>query len=224
MINIDDLKDRFKSEWAQTVERFNENPLVEKVKDRFENLNSIQQKLVLFGCTAFLLLIVFSVPWGWYSNSSDTEAEYLAKRDLIRELFKTQKESMNVPNIPLAPSPTSLKSRIEDQLSQEIRLLPEQIVSVDTMSASITGVPPQHIQGGVIVQLDKLNIRQAIDIGKKLVNISPSVKMKDFNLTASSEKAGYFKVSYFLVSLNVPDLTATEPSEEPDLPPKKGRR
>jgi hypothetical protein len=171
-----------------------------------------QQKLTMMAAGAFLALVVISIPYSYYSSSSDNVSVFEEKRNLIRELLKVTRESSEVPDLPVAPSSDILKSNIENQLRMA-NLLPEQMKGIEVISADTGLIPKSLLEAGLRVSLAKLNLRQIVDIGYNIQAISQSVKMNDVNIKANSEDPKYFDVDFKLVSLAVPQAR----NEAPDM-------
>jgi hypothetical protein len=218
MAALDDIKDRFKSEFKQLTERIQESGPYIKLSEQYENLTPVKQKLVILGGFFLLILFLVSIPWGYYSASKDYIADFEDKRQLIRDLLKVSRDSKEVPSIPIPPDITTLRAQIQGLIESD-RLLPEQIKGIENTLTSSRLIPGSLSQGTVSVTLDRLNLRQVIDIGYQLQSISPSVKMTDLNMTASSQDPRLFQVLYKLVVLAVP--TPSESPAEPEPPARK---
>lgn len=213
-MNIEDLKDNLKSQFNQSWSRIQESSTYNQLLDRFENLSPSAQKLTLMGAGALLALIVISIPYSYYSQSTEHVMVYEDKRSLIRELLKVTRESSEVPDLPSAPSAEILKSNIENQL-RSANLLPEQMKSIEVITAETRLIPRGLLEAGLKISLSKLNLRQIVDIGYNIQAVSPSVKMSDMNLIANAEDPRYFDVEMKLVTLAVPQVHVdAEPDEE----------
>jgi hypothetical protein len=212
-MNLDDIKDNLKSQLGETWGRIEESSFYNQLRDRFENLTPTRQKLAMVGAGILLALIVISIPYSYYATSSDYVLEFEDKRNLIRELLKVTRESSEVPDIPVAPSGDMLRGTVESQL-RAAQLLPEQMKGLEVITADTGLVPRGLLEAGLRVNLAKLNLRQIVDIGYNIQNISPSVKMSDVNIFANGEDAKYFDVEFKLVTLAVPQ--AHQESIEPE--------
>lgn len=137
----------------------------------------------------------------------------------IRELLKVARDSSTVPNIPTAPSISSLESDIRGYI-QQANLLPEQVRAVSQAAASSSLIPNQLAAGALEVQLAKLNLNQILDLGYKIQSRSQSVKLKDMVMTANNEDARYYDVTFKLIALAVPEAPVAEPE---DLGKRRGR-
>jgi hypothetical protein len=231
-MNIDDLKDNLLSQLRQIWSRVEDSSVYNQGKDRFENLTPAHQKLTLMGAGALLALLIISIPYSYYSQSTENVSTYEEKRSLIRELLKVTRESSEAPDLPVAPSSDVLKSNIENQLNMA-HLLPEQMKGVEIISAETGLIPKSLLQSGLKISLAKLNLRQIVDLGYNIQNISPSVKMNSLNISANKEDLRYFDVEMKMVSLVVPqsNLDTPEAPEEGDAkdsskkkPFKRGNR
>jgi hypothetical protein len=176
------------------------------------------------GAGALLALLIISIPYSYYSQSTENVSTYEEKRSLIRELLKVTRESSEAPDLPVAPSSDVLKSNIENQLNMA-HLLPEQMKGVEIISAETGLIPKGLLQSGLKISLAKLNLRQIVDLGYNIQNISPSVKMNSLNISANKEDLRYFDVEMKMVSLVVPqsnlDLSEVPEEGEPKDSSKK---
>ncbi len=220
-MNIEDLKEQLKNDFAKTKERFEESAFVSTMKDRYANLNPISQKLVIIGSIALISLIILSMPFTHLETSSENISQFESKRALMRDLLRVQKEISDTPEIAIPPPVDNIRSRVESDL-QAAQLLPEQMKGVNILPPIQSNqVKSQQNEGVVEVNLGQLNLKQIVDLGYQFQAISPSVKLKDLIVQAHASAPGYFDVIYRLLVLKV---TPEElpPTEEP--PKKKGKR
>lgn len=218
MSSFDDLKDRLAADARQTWERISESGAYNQLKDRYENMTPSMQKVTLIGGVALVGLLILSIPYGKYMQSTDYVSEFEGKRMTIRELLKVSRESSDVPQIPQAPSMEMIRSNVEGQI-QAANLLPEQIKGTEIQDNSSSMIPKNLTEGLLQVSLAKLNLRQVLDLGHQFQSINPSVKLKDMVMTANREDSRYFDVVYKLVALAVPAPPVAEPE-----PPSRGSR
>jgi hypothetical protein len=204
-MNFDDLKDNLKSQLSQTWSRIEESSAYNQLKDRFENLSPVQQKLAMAGGGALFALLLISVPYSYFSTSSEYVATFEEKRALVRELLKVAREASEVPDIPTPPPAEMLRSDIDRQL-KSANLLPEQIKNVQVVTAQTNLIPSSLLDASVQINLAKLNLRQIIDIGYGIQRVSQSVKMSDVHISANTEDPKYFDVEFRVVTLAVPQV------------------
>ncbi|WP_374028228.1 hypothetical protein ACES2J_07270 [Bdellovibrio bacteriovorus] len=219
MSSFDDLKEKLVSDARVTWERIQESGAYNQLRDRYENMTPAMQKLTLVGGVALVSLIILSIPYGKYTQSTEYVGEFESKRMTIRELLKVSRESSDVPQIPQAPSMDMIRNNIDNQI-KAANLLPEQIKGTEVQENNSNLVPKNLTEGLLQVSLAKLNIRQVLDLGYQFQSINPSVKMKDMVMTANREDNRYFDVVYKLVALAVPAAPAPEAPE----PPSRGNR
>lgn len=222
-MNLDDLKDRIKADLQRTLERLEENSTFVSLRDRYESLTPIMQKVVVGGAFGVLALVLVMIPYGTYDNSNTIITEFESKRSLIRDLFKVQKEINETPEIAMPPAASAVKSRIESDL-QNAQLLPEQMKGVSVLPPADNDlVKAVQNEAVVEVNLGQLNLKQVVDLGYQFQNISPSVKMKDLVVQATQADPRYFDVVYRLLVLKVTPEDAP-PAEEPAKNNRRGRR
>ncbi|UOF02338.1 hypothetical protein [Bdellovibrio reynosensis] len=216
-MNFDDLKDRFISDARNTWDRIQDSSVYNQLRDRYENMTPVMQKVTIAGVIAVVAFSILSIPYGAFSTSQDLVGEFESKRMTIRELLKVSRESSDVPQIPQAPPLEMIRSNIDNQL-RAANLLPEQIKGTEVQDSDSKVIPQNLTEGAVQVSLAKLNLRQVLDLGYQFQSINPSVKLKDLAITANREDSRYFDVVYKLVSLAVP----AAPEVAPEPPSSRG--
>lgn len=211
----DELLERVHSAFAPLLDKIQETPTYNQLKDRFDGLSLGGQRAVVGGAIALGFLLVLSIPYGWYSDSEVAVEEFNLKRETLRDLFKTTKELNEAPNIPVPPAVESLRMDIETRL-HEYDVLPEQILNISARSGSSSRlIPSQRATGSVIAELKKLNLDQIVQIGTSLSRFGTAVKLTGVRVNANAEEAGYFDVTYTLATLAVPDLNSNDDSSGP---------
>lgn len=209
---LDSLKESGKNIAEKTVERVRESNSYAQAMDRYENLTPTGQKLTkLVGVVVILMTLLF-IPFSNLSTSMTTITMFEESRDLIRELFRTYRDTSSTQNIAVPPDSGSLASMV-NSIIQRAELLPEQNLGVSEGPAEGRLIPNNLISNVLYVKLSKLNLKQIVDIGGSLVGISESVKMKDMAITANVTDTRYYDVTYKLYSLKVPEPTPEPPPE-----------
>lgn len=219
MSRLDELKDQLKTSLQTTWERIQESEAYNQLNDKYQNLSPSGQKVAQAVTAVVVAGILFYSPISQIQVSSELLTQFEEKRNLIRDLFKTYRESSGGLQMAPAPQAGELISTVQNSLSSS-RLIPEQIISVNTTQAEGRLIPANLQQAVVEVKLAKLNLRQIVDIGAQLANISQAVKVKDMFMQANAELAGYFDVTYKLYALKVPEALP-EPAPEPVNTKKK---
>lgn len=189
-----------------------DSPAFNQLKDRYENLSPSGQKMVvLFGALLIVFVLLF-IPLTNLSVSQSLMSGFEEKRNLVRELYKTYRESSANPNIETPPTLMVLRSSVES-IIERAELLPEQKIGIREVAAEGRLIPQTMLSGVLDIQLAKLNLKQIVDIGTSLVAISNSVKMKDLSVIANREDTRYYDVTYKLYVLKVPD-------QQPEITPE----
>lgn len=217
---FEEIQERLKSEWQQTVDRLNENATVQSLKDRYESLSPFAQKAVTVAGIIGVLLVLTMMPYNTYLNSSDSLSQFEGKRSLIRDLLRTYKESKENPVSVNPPSISEVQSRMENILTAS-QILPEQRRGMNT-SPTASLVKANLVEGVVTVTLGQLNLRQIINLAGDFSSIEGS-KLKDLKLDASSKDPRYYDATFSVLVFK--GLSpADEPPPLPDKPGKKGGR
>lgn len=221
MSRLEEIAESFKSKGTEVFEKIKETESYQQFSDRYQSLSPGGQKIVKAASVLVVLFVFLFFPMSQISTSSDFVVSFEEKRDLIRDLFKTYRESNQSSRLLPPPSSSSLISSINGTLQGE-QLLPEQIISVAVGAAEGRLIPQNLMTDVVDVKLAKLNLRQIVDIGSRLSGLSQSVKLKDLLISANAELSGYFNVTYKLYALNVP-TPPVELSPEPEVNGKKSK-
>ncbi len=220
MSRLQELTDTLKTKSTETFEKIKETESYQKISDRYESLSPTGQKMTKIVVGILILFIFLFIPLSQFSTSKDFVTAFEDKRTLIRDLFKTYRESNSSSRLPEAPTSDALMGSVNNTLQSE-QLLPEQIISVSIGAAEGRLIPASLMTSVIDVKLAKLNLRQVVDIGSRLSGISQSVKLKDLLMNANSELAGYFDVTYKLYALNVPAAPVELPPEPETKSAKK---
>lgn len=223
MSMIDDLKERALGAFSTIKDKVQESSIYHQAMDRFENLSPVQQRLSLIGLALFSFFIVLYLPLSNLSSSTDSIFEFETKRDLIQDLLLVTKEASQAPTVPRPPSVEALRNQVQSQVSSS-GLLPEQIGGIDTLIDFDQKIIPKSLsQGGIRVQLKKLNLRQVTNFGGLFQSISPSVKMINLKIEANREDPRYFDFMVSLLALKVPDpMPVPLPVNEKGPSPSRG--
>lgn len=220
MSRMEDLTEKLKALSQRVINLIQESEAYSKMQDRYQSLSTGGQKALLTAATLFVLFLILFYPLSNISQSQNLIATFEEKRALIRDLFKTYRESSGQTNVAVPPQFESLKASI-DSILNGANLIPEQRVGIIETSVEGRLIPQTLVTHVLEIKLAKLNLKQIVDIGTSIAGISESVKMKDLTIAAHPKDTRYFDVAYKLYSLNVPEA-APEPPPEIDLKPKKG--
>ncbi len=220
MSRFDDLKEQIKSAAQNLGQKIQETPFYISAADRYDTLTPGSQRIARLAAALLVILILVFYPMSLFFTSQSSIALFEEKRNLIRELFKTYRESSARPDISVPPQFENLKSSINSIIAAA-DLTPEQNNGVMETPYEGKLIPQSLVSHTLEIKLSKLNIKQIVDIGTSIVGISDSVKMKDMAITAHLADTRYFDVSFKLYSLNVPEPTPEAAPEVETKPAKK---
>lgn len=222
MSMLDRITDQFKTTGTRTWQQIEESATYTQLHERYQSLEPRAQKLTLFAGAGLALFLVLFYPLSLFFTSQDSMQVYEQKRSLMRDLFRTYRDSSGQSNVTVPPPYETLKAAIASIL-QKAALLPEQNIGVIESSVEGKLIPQSLVSHVLEVKLAKLNIKQIVDIGSAIVGLSESVKMKDMMITAHAKDTRYYDVVYKLYSLNVP-APAIEAAPEPEIPPRGSKK
>lgn len=220
MSRLQEIGEQLKQKGQEYLEKIKETELYQKIDEKYGSLTPQGQKVARYGTVLVISFFLLFYPLSQLQVSSSLIAEFEAKRNLLRDLFKTYRESTMTVTLPQPPTGGSLVAQINTTLSAA-QLLPEQIVSVAPIEPEGQLIPKKLVNTAVAVHLINLNLKQTVDIGTQLANISGAIKVKDLTMSAG-EKTGYFDVTYKLYALNVPQPLLEAPPEIE--PPSKNKK
>lgn len=218
---FEDLRENLKNQLVQIGERISNSRLYILVSERYENLNSTQQRLAKIISFILLLGLFIYFPVDYFLISFENESAFEGKRKSIKDIIKSEREITALPDIPRPLPAEAFKASVESQL-KEMNLLPEQIKQVNVNFQPTAGMIPQNkMQYGIDITVNKINLKQLTNLGSKLQIIHPAVKVKDLIVTLNREDARYLNADFHLVALNIPEYKPPEPP--PPEPKKKGK-
>ncbi len=217
MSQLEDLKDRIKAATTRIGEQIQESEAYAKMQDRYQSLSAGGQRLVWILSSVVVALMILFYPLSQITTSQDLITSFEEKRLLIRDLFKTYRDSSGQSSVQVPPPQDTLRNAVETILTVA-NLIPEQRVGIIQGTPEGRLIPASLVSHVLEVKLAKLNLKQIVDIGTSITGISDSVKMKDLVIAAHAQDTRYYDVTYKLYSLNVPEPT---PELSPEPEPKK---
>lgn len=217
-MTIQELRDQIIEQSKRMYDQVIESHYYNLAHDRYEGLTTLQQRLVLAAIILIVFFAIIASPFAFYSSSRDLVSEFEGTRELLRELYRVQRERNNLPQLPMAPDPEVTTQRV-NALIQEMEMMPSQFGGVQVAGLETQLIPGYLVSSAQLVLFNKLNLNQIIDIGHRLIAISPAQKMKDIKITANPQDGRYFDVEYKLVSLKIPAKI-----ELPPMPEEKSKK
>lgn len=191
----DGLRDKLKSVWG----RVRESDAYLQLNERYQSLSPTGQKLSIAGVSLLAFLLIMAVPWSFYSGSQTSVEDFENKRNVIRELFRVNREAASLAPAPPPVSASELQTVARNSLTAA-RLQTDQIVTVTESTSNIASIPKTIDQTGVQVSLAKLNLKQIVDIGHSLQNMQGTARMTGLEIKANVADARYYDVIYRIVA------------------------
>ena len=204
---LEELKEQLTQNLKDLGAKIQDSPAFQTLKEKFEDLPSNQQKTVMALFALVVGFFIFSFPYENWSSSMASLDTFQSQRDLIRDLLKVTKETSQIPSFPSAPDLGQVKTDIEMRL-QQFQLVPQQLGGVTVeMPSNSPLIPEKRQEGGVKVVLNKLNLRQVVDITSQLQTLHPSVKLKDISLDANVQDPRYLNATLNFVVIKIPQIS-----------------
>ncbi|MCK6599425.1 MAG: hypothetical protein L6Q37_13750 [Bdellovibrionaceae bacterium] len=214
------LVENIKSTGLTLRDKFLESPLVQRLSEWYENQTPNRQRLIVILSNLLMILAILYFPIEHFISSSEFVYEFESKRDLTKTLIRSHREVNQLPIMQRAKTSDTVKSMIENQF-KEMNLLPEQIKFVNIASISSTLIPSNKMDYGIDISLNKLNLKQIVNLGHKFQSLDPAIKLKDMILSANKEDGRYIDGNFKLIALNIPHYEPPKPEPEPI---KKGKK
>jgi len=217
---FEELREQFMSRLKDLGSQIQESPAFQSLKEKYDDLPSTQQRVLLAAMAAVVGFFAFSFPYDSYTQSQDSLTEFESRRDLIRDLLRVTKETSEAPAFPLPPPMGQIKTDMEMRL-QQFQLIPEQIVGINVeMNKQSSLIPENRQEGALKVILRKLNLRQVVDVVSQLQTFHPTVKLANLIVDAHPADARYLDATLDFIVIKIPQITM-ETEEEP---PANNRR
>lgn len=212
------MLDNIKESLNQVKDRVLESPAYNSVREKFIQLPSKTQKIILIVSAVLITLILFSIPYSTYRSSLSYDAEYEEKRAVIKKLLA-------ISAMPTTSSVSSFNSadRLKTTASQKLMSLrlgdvaPRFNVTV-APKGSYAKKPIQET--ALEVEIKSLNLKQAIQAGHSIQSIMPLGKLTAMKLSQSLELPNYLDARFTLSYFEAPKAEASST----DSKPKRSRR
>lgn len=201
---LQDVKDNLGEQVKAISSRVRETDGYLKINEKYLSLSPVGQKLSLIGAGLLGFLLVMAIPWAFYSGSQTSIEEFESKRNVIRELFKVNREAAALP-LASPPVTASELSNMARKTLTSARLVPEQIVGVTESTANVAGISKSIDQAGIQVSVAKLNLKQIVDVGSELQNLqgpTGTARMMGLEVKANLSDSRYYDAIYKIVAFS----------------------
>lgn len=204
-MNFDDIKDQLREQVNALWSKIQESSLYNNLREQYDSLPQIAQKLIMFFAGFIAVFIVLSIPYSYIDSAGVMIEEYDEHRTLLRDLLRIGRVAREPSPLPADMEPTELTQQVERKIA-EMALIPEQIVGIQPLGDMPAGnlAPRVLRQSGVSLTVKKLNLNQIIDLGYRLQNISPAVKISGVDISANREDNHYYDMMMKVVSFSLP--------------------
>lgn len=196
---------------------FLESSIAVSIRERYEELPPVGQKLVLVLTAVFTLMVLTYWPAITLFESYELSSEFDSKREALKKLTKLEKEVAAAPKVEIPPDPSGLKDRFAMKLSQN-SVKPEQISSMSMAPITLGKVQ----QEGVSYTVKGLTLKQVKGIAFGLENETPGLKLQSIKILATPKDPHFYDAEFKVIRFNttVAFNNAEPPTDE--APKAKG--
>ncbi len=222
-MNLESLKERLLETWDTILEKVRESDTYIQLRERYQNLSPSMQKIVLWSSAVFSTLFLLFIPFTLISTSSESVESFENNVRLIRDLYRVQRELASTPMVPDPPASTEMSNQVRTLLTQS-GLEAEQISGPREISPerdNTNALQPQGIaEHGIEVTLMKLNLKQVVDVGTKLSQLSGALHLTALDMKANAQNDHYYDVIFRVTGFTMPGGSTTledttRPSSKP---------
>ena len=187
MDKFKDLQKQLTALWKSVEIRILESHSFKLLKEKYQSLNIGRQKLIKLLSVLLLLAAFLYLPVSYFVSSSLYWSEFKEKQGLSLELLKMRNKISS-----------SVFRNTKEQLQDKIRVTAEKYTTVDFQVKDKRKAFPKGdsvYQIDFDVQLNHLNIRQAVQLGTELHNL-PQSRLSSIVLKESGEYPKHYDVDY----------------------------
>ena len=210
-MNLENYKNLLKSNLESLYDKVIESSLYNICLEKYENLDTSRQKWIQFSVFSGLLLLIFYIPASSFLTSFKTTKDFKTKKNLIFNLL--QKDSQVTVS---EMSSSQFDSHISSIISQFKTV--QESPKITTLPRSIQLEPSlkKLKYSGKKITIKNINVKTALDIGLRLDQISPAVKLMKLTMVESKTEKNYFTAVFSLVHFQAPKtlkkITPVRPS------------
>lgn len=218
---LQDIATQLRGQLSELFQKVQDSPGYQSLKEKYDDLPSQQQKIVLLLTAGFFVFFIYSIPYDHYIQSDNSVVEFDEQRQLIKNLIDVAKETSS--GVQFFPSPPvgQIKTDMEIRL-QQFQLLPEQLSPLQVESSSTSGlIPINRQEGSIKISLKKLNLRQLVDISAELQKVNLNARLSHFKIDSHLADPRYLDAFLDFVVIKVPQV---EQEQEPAPAPTNNRR
>ena len=213
-MDIESLKENFIKRFTNYKARIEDSEAYSRFLEFYQNLSPNVQKLISYSFFLFIIYIIYSLPASYVSDSMEKLAIFEENRNLTRDMIRAGHIAKTIPPSPPPPSTNQLKSEVENKIKVQ-QIITEQQKGVSTLSrvSNPSLLPKKVKQMGLQVNIDKLTLKQFVQLGESFDSIKSSRLM---NMTIQTDKKDphYFNVKYEVAGFSVSEPKSKEKKEK----------
>jgi hypothetical protein len=166
-MNLEEIRDRVKETFQTQWQKFQETATYAQFKEKYDDLPSTQQTLLKLAASLVGLSILIFPPYSWYQSSANNLASFEENRGLLKQILHVGRQMQETPEIIPQLSTAEVKSRITGVVGT-LQLMPDQLKGMVEgpfpARPDSRLIPKQLTPQGVDLTLDRLNLRQVVDL------------------------------------------------------------
>jgi hypothetical protein len=221
MSALQNLAENLSNQFKDLATKIQDSPAFQQIKEKYDDLPSTQQKLVLALTLGIVIFFVFSIPYDNWSRSDESLTQFETERNLINQLHLVMKESSEGTVYTPAPPVGQVKTDLEMRL-QQFQLVAEQIGNIQVdMSSTANVIPLGSQEGSIKLPLKKLNLRQLVDIVTELQRMHMGVKLVNFKVDSNLTDPRYLDALLDFIVIKVPQIQVEAETNNNATKPRK---
>ena len=198
-MSLEHYKNLLKSSLESLYYKVTESSLYNICLEKYENLDTSRQKWIQFSLFSGFLLLILYMPASAFLTSLKTTKEFKTKKNLIFNLL--QKDSQAAFS---ELSSSQFNSRVSSILSQFKAVQEPPNITALPRSIQLDSSLKKLKYSGKNITVKNIDVKTAMDIGLRLDQISPAVKLVKLTMTESKTEKNYFTTVFSLVHFQVP--------------------
>ena len=205
-MDIESLKENLIKRFTGYKARLEDSEIYSRLLEFYQNLSPNVQKFISYGFLFLMVYMIYSLPASYVSDSSEKLTFFEENRKLTRDMIRASHIAKNTPSPPSSLSTSQLKSEVENKIKIQ-QVITEQQKGISTLPrVSDPSLLPKKVrQTGLKINIDKLTLKQSIQLGEALDSIKSS-RLMNIIIQADKEDPHYFNVEYEVAGFSIPEL------------------
>ena len=208
-MDFNSFKDLFKNAYNTSVN----NPVFYFVKEKYDHLNVFYRKTIQVLSLLVLICILLYYPASRLYSSWKYIKNFNTKTQLIRELVNLSSAKQTS----ISGAYTFNKDPLQfiEQKIPTLFIPKNQVTKITNLqdSKESKNLPISATVKKVKLEMKDLNLKEVIQYGYQLEQLSDNIKLMNLSLKESKEKENYFNVSYILSFFNSTQNQNTLPNK-----------